>query len=326
MTTATENASAASPVPTTTIYGESPTDPLLMYGPITAARLPEGFERRPYQRITVTPAGTTIGAEIAGVRLDGDVDDDTMTELRQALLEWKVLFFRDQDISRADHRAFASLWGGLEQHPFFKYTQPGQTDVDVATLAKGMDSAGVENSWHNDVTWSATPSFGAVLRAVELPESGGDTLWADTAAAYDTLPQEIRDRIDGLVAEHDWLHAFGKSMPQQSVDMLRPHLPAVQHPLVRVIPETGRKVLFACQVFTTRILGISEEESTELLSILYRHIQRPEFQVRLRWRPDTVAFWDNRACQHYAASDYFPQKRVMDRISIVGDVPVGVHG
>ncbi len=326
MTTTTGGTGSATPVPTSTILGESATDPLLMYGPITADRVPEGVTIRPYERITVTPAGTTIGAEVAGVRLGGDVDAETLAELRQALLEWKVLFFRDQDISREDHRAFAALWGELEQHPFFKYTQPGQTDVDVATLAKGMDSAGVENSWHNDVTWSATPSFGAVLRAVDLPESGGDTLWADTGAAYDTLPESIRERIDGLVAEHDWLQAFGAAMPADSVDMLRPHLPAVQHPLVRVIPETGRKVLFACQVFTTRILGVDQEESDRLLAVLYRHIQRPEFQVRLRWRPNTVAFWDNRACQHYAVSDYYPQKRVMDRISIVGDVPVGADG
>lgn len=145
-------------------------------------------------------------------------------------------------------------------------------------------------------------------------------------AAYDTLPRDIRERIDGLQAEHDWLHAFGAAMPQDAVDTLRPHLPAVQHPLVRMIPETGRKVLFACQVFTTRIVGVGQQESDELLSILYRHIQRPEFQVRLRWRPNTIAFWDNRACQHYAVSDYFPQRRVMDRISIVGDAPVGVEG
>lgn len=272
-----------------------------MYGPIVADRSAAGFEPREYARIRVTPAGTTIGAEVDGVRLDGGVDAETLDELRHALLEWKVLFFRDQDISRTDHREFASMWGELEQHPFFKFTQPGQTDVDVTTLAKGMGSAGVENSWHNDVTWSATPSFGAVLRAVELPEAGGDTLWADTGAAYDTLPGDIRERIDGLQAEHDWLHAFGAAMPQDAVDTLRPHLPAVQHPLVRVIPETGRKVLFACQVFTTRIVGVDRRESDELLSILYRHIQRPEFQVRLRWQPNTIAFWDNRPFRNQSA-------------------------
>lgn len=297
------------------------TDPLKMHGPIVSPHTPDPT---PYERITVDPVGPTIGAEVGGLRLGGDLDAQTLAELRRALLDWKVLIFRDQGIDRAAHRDFAQLWGDLEQHPFFKYTQPGQTEVDVATLAKGMDAAGMENIWHNDVTWSATPSFGAVLRAVELPERGGDTLFCDTAAAYDTLPDEIKDRIDGLTAEHDWLHAFGNGMPQDAVDLLRPNLPAVQHPVVRVIPETGRRVLFVCSTFTTRILGVSEQESDELLSILYRHVQRPEFQTRLRWQPNTVAFWDNRTCQHYAVSDYFPQRRVMDRISIVGDVPVGL--
>ncbi|WP_024794517.1 TauD/TfdA dioxygenase family protein [Tomitella biformata] len=307
-------------VPATPIYRTSPTDPLIIHGPMISPHRPDPA---PYERITVTPAGTTIGAEIGGLTLSGDLDEETLAELRRALLEWKVLFFRDQDIDRDSHREFARLWGDLEQHPFFKYTQPGQTEADVTTLAKGIDSAGVENSWHNDVTWHATPSFGAVLRAVELPERGGDTLFCDTAAAYETLPDAVKARIDHLTAEHDWLHAFGNGMPKDAVDLLRPNLPAVQHPVVRVLPENGRKVLFVNSVFTTRILGVSEEESNELLAILYRHVQRPEFQVRLRWQPNTVAFWDNRSCQHYAVSDYFPQRRVMDRISIVGDVPVG---
>lgn len=311
-------------VPTTPIYSIKPTDPLTMYGPMVADRTPPGFEPMDYRRITVTPQGTTIGAAVSGLTLGGDVDEETMAEIRHALLEWKVLFFPDQDIDRDEHRDFAKLWGDLEQHPFFKYTQPGQTDVDVTTLEKGIGSAGVENSWHNDVTWSTTPSYAAILRAVEVPERGGDTLFCDTAAAYDLLPDDIKARIEHLSAEHDWMQAFGKGMPQNAVDMLRPNLPAVTHPVVRVIPETGRKVIFVCSVFTTRILGVSEEESNELLSILYRHVQRPEFQVRLKWQPNTVAIWDNRTCQHYAVSDYFPQRRVMDRISIVGDVPVGV--
>lgn len=310
-------------VPTIPIYSVKPTDPLTMYGPMVADRVPAGFEPMDYRRITVTPQGTTIGAEVSGLALGGDVDEETMAEIRHALLEWKVLFFRDQDIDRDAHRDFAKLWGDLEQHPFFKYTQPGQTAVDVTTLEKGIGSAGVENSWHNDVTWSTTPSYAAVLRAVEVPERGGDTLFCDTAAAYDLLPDDIKARIENLTAEHDWMQAFGNAMPKNAIDLLRPNLPAVSHPVVRVIPETGRKVLFVCSVFTTRILGVSEEESNELLSILYRHVQRPEFQVRLKWQPNTVVLWDNRACQHYAVSDYFPQRRVMDRISIVGDVPVG---
>ncbi|WAM17974.1 TauD/TfdA dioxygenase family protein [Rhodococcus sp. JS3073] len=302
----------------------TPTDPLAAYGPLVARRTPDSFDDRPYETFTVSPVTPTIGAEVSGIRLTGGLPDETMSELRRALLEWKVLFFRDQNIERTEHRAFAERWGSLEQHPFFKYTHPGQTETDVATLAKDAMTGGVENNWHNDVTWHAFPSFAAVLRAVEVPPVGGDTLWSDTGAAYDLLPATIRERIDTLVAEHDWINSFGKHMPPDTVEMLRLQFPAVQHPVVRVIPETGRRVLFVNLSFTQRIVGMSPTESDELLRMLYRHVQRPEFQVRLRWQPNTVAFWDNRACQHYAASDYFPARRVMERISIVGDRPVGV--
>ncbi len=265
----------------------------------------------------------TIGAEISGVRLSGDVSPEVFAEIRRALTEWKVLVFRDQDIERAEQRAFAELWGELERHPFFKYTQPGQTDVDVVTLAKDADAVGNENNWHNDVTWHTHPSYAAVLRAIEIPSVGGDTLWSDMGVAYDTLPEDIRKRIDPLVAEHDWITTFGMTMDPETVELLREEFPPVQHPVVRVIPETGRRVLFVNMLFTQRILGVSEAESAVLLTLLFRHCMRPEFQVRLRWAPNTVAMWDNRACQHYANSDYHPQRRVMDRISIVGDVPIG---
>jgi taurine dioxygenase len=293
-------------------------------GPRVAVRVPDGIETRPYERCALRPLGPTIGAEVTGVDLGGPIDDGLQAELRRALLEWKVLFFRDQDITRAQQRAFAERWGELEQHPFYAYINPGQSDVDVVTLAKDDTTPGFENEWHADITWHARPSFGAVLRAVEVPETGGDTLWADAAAAYDGLRADVQERIDGLRAVHDWRWTFGLGMPADAVERLSPEFPPVEHPVVRVHPETGRRTLFVNPVFTQHIVGRDESESEALLALLFRQMTRPEYQCRFHWTPGAVAFWDNRATQHNAASDYFPQRRVMDRISIAGDRPVGV--
>ncbi len=292
-------------------------------GPRVFPRIPETFEHRGYERLSIRPCTPTIGAEIDAFDLGADHDDDTWSELRQALLEWKVLFFRDQDIDRDGHRRFAEHWGSLEQHPFYKYVHPDQSDVDVVRLAKDAVTGGHENEWHTDITWSATPSMGAVLRAVEVPDVGGDTLWADAGAAYDGLSDEVKARIDTLSAVHDWRFSFGLTMPEDAVEMLSEPFPAVEHPVVRVHPETGRRTIFVNPIFTQHIVGVEAQESAALLETLYRQMTRAEFQVRFRWTPGAVAFWDNRATQHYASSDYHPQPRVMDRISIAGDRPFG---
>lgn len=291
-------------------------------GPRVAARVPEGFPTGPYERFTVTPLAPTIGAEVGGVDLGAPMDDELRAELHRALLEWKVLFFRDQDITREQQRAFAERWGDLERHPFYRYVHPDQADADVVTLAKDAMAGGVENEWHADITWHERPSFGAVLRAVEVPELGGDTLWADAGAAYDGLPADLREQIDGLVATHDWRHTFGLAMPAEAVEELSPQFPPIAHPVVRVHPETGRRTLFVNAIFTTGIVGMDPAGSDALLARLYREVGRPEYQCRFRWTPGAVAFWDNRATQHYASSDYWPQRRVMDRISIAGDRPL----
>ena len=298
---------------------------MLDVGPRIATRLPEGTEPRPYRRFGLRALSPTIGAEVDGVDLGATIDDDLHAELNRALLEWKVLFFRDQDITRAQHRAFAERWGELEQHPFYSYVHPDeQSAADVVTLAKDAASGGVENEWHADITWHDRPSLGAVLRAVEVPELGGDTLWADAGAAYDGLPADVRARIDGMVAVHDWRTTFGLAMPPEDVEALSPQFPPVEHPVVRVHPETGRRTLFVNPIFTQHIIGLDHDESDALLDTLYRQMTRPEYQCRFRWTAGSVAFWDNRSTQHYAASDYWPQRRVMDRISIAGDRPVGV--
>ncbi|HEV7721057.1 MAG TPA: TauD/TfdA family dioxygenase [Iamia sp.] len=295
----------------------------LEIGPRLAARTAPGFDDRPYERFAVQPLSPTIGAEIGGVDLGAPLDAELEAELRRALLEWKVLFFRDQDITREQQRAFALRWGSLEQHPFYQYVHPGNDEADVVTLAKDAMSGGAENEWHADVTWHTEPSWGAVLRAVEVPPLGGDTLWADAAAAHDALPKDLRARIADLTAVHDWQHTFGLAMTDEDRERLAVQFPPTEHPVVRVHPETGRRTLFVNAIFTRCIVGLAEDESDALLQRLTREVSRPEHQCRFRWTPGAVAFWDNRATQHYAASDYWPQRRVMDRISIAGDVPMG---
>lgn len=297
----------------------------LEIGPANLRRLPDGVEPRPYERFTLEPLSPVIGAEVRGVQLAGPIDDEVHQELHRALLEWKVLFFRDQELDRDDQRRFAESWGPLERHPFFSYVHPEhQDDAEVVRLAKDATVGGSENEWHHDLTWHERPSFGAVLRAVEVPTVGGDTLWADAGAAYDGLPADLRERIDGKVALHDWRNTFGLAMAPEDMARLAEQFPPVQHPVVRVHPETGRRTLFVNPFFTDRIVGLDRGESDAVLRRLYRQFTRPEYQCRFRWAPGSVAFWDNRACQHYASSDYAPARRVMDRISIAGDHPVGV--
>jgi taurine dioxygenase len=288
--------------------------------------VPEGWDDRPYERFALAPVAPTIGAEVSGIDLSRPLDDELRAELHRALLEWKVLFFRDQHVSRAQQAAFARQWGDLEQHPFAARTESfaaAQDDdaPDVVRLAKDERAQGRENLWHTDVTWRECPSMGAVLRAVEVPAVGGDTLFADMAAAYDGLDEAIKDRIGGLVAVHDWVTTFGRAMDPAERERLRPRFPAVEHPVVRRHPETGRRTLFVNGAFTQHIVGLPTEESAALLDLLYRQAAYPEYQCRFRWTPGAIAFWDNRATQHYAASDYFPQRRVMERVSIVGDRP-----
>ena len=310
---------------TTTIAAQNPKiRPLLRdprSGPRMASRTPETWVDRPYTRFAVHPLSPTIGAEVAGVSLAEEVDDDLFEQLNRALLEWKVLFFRGQTIDHEDQIAFASHWGTIEQHPFVRLNVDQPDQPEVLRLEKGEKQKGTENFWHSDVTWRRNPSLGSILRAIELPPIGGDTLWADMAAAYDCLSDDVKEYLEGMVAEHDWVSTFGRRMDQDTIDQLREEFPAAHHPVVRTHPETGRKMLYVNGAFTTRIVDMEPDESNELLAFLFRQAAFPEYQCRLRWNVGDVAFWDNRSTQHYASSDYYPHRRVMERITIVGDVP-----
>jgi taurine dioxygenase len=291
-------------------------------GPRVARRVPEGWVEQPPTRFTLHPSTPTIGAEVRGIDLT-DVDDVTFAELHRALLEWKVLFVRDAGLSPDTHHALGLRWGPLEHHPFFKYTALGNSDDRPAgaRFEKGAGNGGYENVWPSDVSWREEPSLGSLLRAVEVPEVGGDTLWADMGAAYDCLDDDLKARIDGLTAVHDWWYSFGAAMTPAQRDALRPDFPAVEHPVVRTHPETGRRTLYVNAAFTQHIVGMDRDEGAALLELLYRQAAVPEYQCRFRWTPGAIAIWDNRATQHYASSDYFPQRRVMERITVAGDRP-----
>ncbi|HYL53436.1 MAG TPA: TauD/TfdA family dioxygenase [Acidimicrobiia bacterium] len=291
-------------------------------GPRVMRRMPPEWGERPFTQLKLEPCTEVIGAEVLGIDLSGPLDDTTRDEIRRALLEWKVLFFRDQHLTSAQQVAFARRFGDLEHHPFLRTGD----SAEVVRFEKGEDldkpgSVGTENGWHSDVTWRTEPAMGSILRAVEVPERGGDTLWADMGCAYDNLPEDLRARIDDMRAVHSFVHVFGYAMsPERKAEMLRQY-PPVEHPVVRTHPETGRKTLFVNAFFTERIVGLDDDESEVLVDRLCQQAMHPEWQVRLRWEPGTVAFWDNRSTQHYASSDYYPRRRVMERVAIKGDRP-----
>ncbi|MCZ9353651.1 TauD/TfdA family dioxygenase [Streptomyces mutabilis] len=281
-------------------------------------RLPEGWEERPYELFEVVPQARTIGAEIRGVDLSLPLGPELREELNRALLEWKVLFFRSQHLTSEQQRAFAGNWGELETNPLLA---TGSSD-DVVRFDKGAGTVPTyENVWHTDVTFRERPALGAVLQLREVPPFGGDTMWADMAAAYDNLPQEVKDRIDGARAVHDFIPGFARFYEPERLIPLQELFPPVEHPVVRTHPETGRRMLFVNTSFTTHITGMDRDESDRLLRFLFQQAHVPEYQVRFRWQPGDVAFWDNRATQHYAVGDYGTDRRVAERVAIEGDRP-----
>ena len=271
-----------------------------------------------YRHLTLEPLSPTVGAEIGGVDLAQPVDDATLAELRRALLEYKVIFFRDQDVTTEQHLAFARRFGELEIHPFAPHKEGYP---EVLLLEKNEQMGGYENVWHSDVTWRLEPSLGSVLLAREVPAVGGDTLFSDMVAAYEGLDEATRTSLEGLRAVHDFTRTFGRLMSSEDLEKKRKEYPPAEHPVVRTHPETGRKGLYVNAAFTSHIVGMERSESRSLLQTLYSQASIPEYQCRFRWRRHSVAFWDNRAVQHYAVSDYFPKPRLMERVTIVGDKP-----
>lgn len=271
----------------------------------------------------VSTLSPTIGAEISGINLAEPLAPAIVAQLRSLLLEHKVLFFRDQPMNSDQHLAFARQFGELEVHPFAPHKE---NYPELLAITHDRERPGRENNWHSDVTWRREPSLGSILRAIELPAVGGDTLFADMYAAYENLSDKMQHFLSGLTAVHDWKN-FRRRLRRKGVDeteiaRLREVYPIVEHPVIRTHPETGRKGIYVNAGFTIGIKDMSQAESEPLLKHLYHQAWRPEVQCRFRWTENALAFWDNRSTQHYAVSDYWPHRRVMERATIVGDRPV----
>lgn len=272
----------------------------------------------------IQPLGPAIGAVVTGIRLSDPLTPTNRDALLAALLQYHVLFFEDQPITPAQQRDLAAHFGELHIHPIY----PNVPEVpEIIVLDTSTANLPDNDNWHTDVTFIQNPPMGALLSAKLLPPSGGDTLWASGVAAFDALSPRFQALLDGLTAEHDMLksfpaHRFART-PEEKVrwEAAKLNNPPVVHPVIRTHPVTGRKGLFVNEGFTTRILELSAKESDAVLQYLVTHIAKPEFTVRWRWKPNDVAFWDNRLTQHYATADYLPHRRVMNRATIVGDVP-----
>ncbi len=276
-------------------------------------------------RITVTPLSPTIGALIGNVDLGTDLDDRAIERITQALLSHQVIFFEDQHLTPQQQRDFATRFGQLHIHPLYPTVQDAE---EIIILDTHNDNPPDNDNWHTDVTFIETPPMGAILYARQLPPVGGDTSWSNMIAAYEGLSPAFRSLLDGLTAEHDFEKSFPRdryaTTPEDEARWLKTratHKP-MTHPVVRIHPITGKKGLFVNEGFTTRIKELSKAESTAMLNLLFAHIAKPEYTIRWRWKPNAVAFWDNRCTQHYALADYLPHRRVMHRATIIGDRPV----
>jgi taurine dioxygenase len=267
--------------------------------------------------------GASLGAEILGVDLKAPMDDDAVAAFEAALVEHKVLAVRDQFLTTEQHVAFSRRFGELEVHPM----RPQGQFPEILVLDNHKDNPVLSTDvWHSDTTFRKTPTKYTILRCEIMPEFGGDTLWANMDAAYDGLSDTFRTMISSLRAVHDFQN-FRVLFKNTEEDRIKLHrmedmFPNPSHPVVRTHPVTGRKSIYVNPQFTLRIEGLEPAESRAILDVLFAQARVPEYQFRIRWTPGTIVFWDNRSTQHYAANDYYPQRRRMERTAVVGDVPV----
>ncbi len=278
--------------------------------------------------LEIHPVAGRIGAEIRGVHLSGELDAATVEAIQQALVEYKVLFFREQtQLDDQRQEAFAHLLGEPVAHP----TVPSREGTRYLLELDGAEGQRA-NSWHTDVTFVDAYPKASILRSVVAPAFGGDTLWANTATAYRGLPSELRELADKLTAVHSNEYDYAGAKPDVSAEKLERYRKVftstvyeTEHPVVRVHPISGEKSLLLGH-FVKRIKGYSQADSAHLFGLLQSHVIRQENTVRWRWQAADVAIWDNRSTQHYAIDDYGTQERVVRRVTLKGEVPVGVSG
>ena len=270
----------------------------------------------------IKPLSGVIGAEVSGVDLKQPLTEEIGKEIHRLLLEYQVLFFRDQDIAPAQHRALASVFGPLQTHPAYR-TVEGFPEITI--LEATADKPYKIDTWHTDMTFRKHPPVGTFLRSRIIPAKGGDTVFASMTAAYDALSDKMKQYLEGLNAIHDFSYGFKESLAEpggrERLAQAVADNPPVEHPIIRAHPETGKKVIFVNKLFTTHIVGVSSAESTAILNFLFTHIITDEFTCRFKWTENALVVWDNRATQHKPVNDFYPAHRKLERIVIDGDWP-----
>jgi taurine dioxygenase len=296
---------------------------LLPEGPMNINVNPDDAtqNRRVAAPFQVERLGSKLGAEIHGLDLKA-LDSGTFEAFEAALIEHKVLVVRDQDLTTAQHVKMSQMFGELEVHPM----RPQGEFPEILVLDNHKDNPVLSTDvWHSDTTFRKNPTKYTILRCEIIPKLGGDTLFADMEAAYDGLSETFRTMIDRLRAVHDFqnFRVLFKNTEEDRAKLRKMEelFPNPSHPVVRTHPVTRRKCIYVNPQFTLRIEGLEADESRAVLDVLFAQVHIPEYQLRVRWKPGTVVFWDNRSTQHYAANDYYPERRRMERTAVVGDAP-----
>ena len=272
--------------------------------------------------ITVQHLSGSLGAEISGIDLTQPLNNSIYADIRRLLVEHEVIFFRDQDISLSQHKALAESFGPLQTHPAYG-TIEGFPEITI--LESTPEKPTMIECWHSDMTFKKHPPMGTILRSRIIPPKGGDTLWSSMTAAYDGLSSGMQNFLSSLTAVHDFAFGFKESLAEaggrERLAQAVADNPPVEHPVICTHPESGKKVIFVNELFTTHIVSMTAKESRALLGFLYEHVVTPEFTCRFSWQPNSIALWDNRSTQHKPINDYFPAHRKLERTTIDGDKP-----